>query len=54
MTGSDDGVEVVPSVAPMSRCGDINTELLQLWEFSSLSPGQAIRPINLRGFLSAS
>ena len=54
MTGSDDGVELVPSVASMSRCGDIiNTKPAQLWEFSSLSPGQAIRPINLRGFLSA-
>ena len=52
MTGRDDGVEVVPSVAPMSRCGDINTKLAQLWEFCSLSPGQAITPINLRGFLS--
>ena len=47
MTGSDDGAEVVPSVAPMSRCGDINTKLLQLWELTTLSPGQAIRPINL-------
>ena len=52
MTARDDGVEVVPSVASMSRCGDINTKPAQLWEFSSLSPGQVIRPINLRGFLS--
>ena len=53
MTGNDDGGEVVPSVAQMSRCGDINTKLLQLWELTALSPGQAIRPINLRERLFA-
>ena len=30
------------------QCPDVETKLLQLWELTTLSPGQAIRPINLR------